>query len=179
MLHKLRQLGLYTNTGTPDTAYQVHVVAAPAEVAYSRTKKQPSCSGGGESDRRIPSTRPWQVYAIIHDDAGQRPDQPQGGTSGADRTSTMEAELVVAALAMKEAVFLCNMMLELGFDESFGSVSLYIDNTSTLHAAGNRTFTPRAKHIALSYFFVQELVEEGNISIHYVKSEDQLADLGN
>ena len=25
---------------------------------------------------------------------------------------------------------------------------------------------------------MQELVEEGNISIHYVKSEDQLADLG-
>ena len=55
---------------------------------------------------------------------------------------------------------------------------MYIENTSALHVAGNRTYIPRAKHIALRYyFFVQELVE-GKVSIHYVKSEDQLADLG-
>ena len=61
-------------------------------------------------------------------------------------------------------------MLELGFDESFGSMPLYIDNTSVLHVASNRTYSPRAKHIALSFFFVQELVEEGKVSIHYVKA---------
>ena len=93
---------------------------------------------------------------------------------------TMEAELVAAVLTIKEeAVFCSNMMSELGFGESFGSVPLHIDNTSALHIAGNRTYSPRAKHIALRYyFFVQELVEEGKVSIHYVKSEDQLADLG-
>ena len=81
------------------------------------------------------------------------------------------------ALAMTKAVFCSNMMLEIGFDDSFGSVPLYIDDTSALPVAGNRTYSPRSKHIALSYFFVQELVEEGKVSIHYVKSEDQLADL--
>ena len=50
MLHKLRQLGLYTNTGTPDTAHQLDAEAIPAEVAYTRTNTQPSCSGGGQSD---------------------------------------------------------------------------------------------------------------------------------
>ena len=103
----------------------------------------------------------------------------QVGLQGLTAQSTMEAELVAAALAMKEAVFCSNMVLELGFGESFGSVLLYIDNTSALHVAGNRTYSPRSKHIALRYFFVQELVEEGKVSIHYVKSEDQLADLGN
>ena len=43
--------------------------------------------------------------------------------------STMEAEMVAAALTMKEAVFCSNMMLELGFKEGFGRVPLYIDNT--------------------------------------------------
>ena len=92
---------------------------------------------------------------------------------------TMEAELVAAALAMKdEAVFCSNMMSKLGFYESFGSVSLHIDNTSALHIAGNRAYILRAKHIALRYyFFVQELVE-GKVSIHYVESEGQLANLG-
>ena len=63
--------------------------------------------------------------------------------------STMESELVAAALAMKETVFCSNMMLELGFNESFDSVPLYIDNTSALHIVGNRTYSPRSKHITL------------------------------
>ena len=83
----------------------------------------------------------------------------------------MEAELVAAALTTKEAVFSSNMMLELGFREGFGSVPLCIDNTSALHVAGNCTYSPRAKHIALRYFFVQELVEEGKVTIHFVKTQ--------
>ena len=92
---------------------------------------------------------------------------------------TMEAELVAVALTMKEEAVVCsNMMSELGFGESFGSVPLHIDNTSALYIADNCTYIPRAKHIALRYyFFMQELVE-GKVSIHYVKSEGQLTDLG-
>ena len=86
---------------------------------------------------------------------------------------------MAAALTMKEVVSCSNRMLELGFKEGFGSVPLYIDNTSALHDAGNRTYSPRAKHIAPRYFFVQELVEEGKIIIHFVKTqEDQIADFG-
>ena len=90
----------------------------------------------------------------------------------------MKAELVAAALTMKEAVLCSNIMLELGFKEEFGSVPLYTDNTSALHVARNRTYSPRAKHIVLRYFFVQELVEEGKIIINFVKTQDQIADLG-
>ena len=64
----------------------------------------------------------------------------------------MEAELVAAALTMKEVVFCSNTMLELGFNESVGSVPLYIDNASALHAVGNRTYSLRTKHTALRYF---------------------------
>ena len=88
------------------------------------------------------------------------------GLRGLTAQSTMEVELVVAALAMKEAVFCSKIMLELGLDESFGIVSLFIDNTSVLHVAGNCTYSPRAKYIALRYFFVQKLVKEGKVSIH-------------
>ena len=93
------------------------------------------------------------------------------GLQGLTVQSTVETELVAAALTTKEAVLCSNIMLELGFDESFGGVSLYINNTLALHVASNRTYSLRAKHIALSYFFVQEVGEKGNISI-------QLADLG-
>ena len=90
----------------------------------------------------------------------------------------MGAELVAAALTMNETILCSNMMLELGLKAGFGSVPVYIDITTALHVVGNRTYSPRAKHIALRYFFVQELVEEGKITIHFVKTQDQIADLG-
>ena len=46
-LHKMRTLGLYTNTDTSDTAHQLDDKAIAAEVAYTMTNTQPSCSGGG------------------------------------------------------------------------------------------------------------------------------------
>ena len=55
---------------------------------------------------------------------------------------------------------------------------LYIDNTSALHLTSKRTYSPRAKHIALRYFFAQDLVEEGKITIHFVLTQNQIADLG-
>ena len=70
------------------------------------------------------------------------------------------------------------MMLELCFKERFDSVPLYMYDTLALHVAGNRTYSPRAKHIALRYFCVQELVEEGKIATHFVKTQAQIADVG-
>ena len=89
----------------------------------------------------------------------------------------MEAEVVAAVPSMKEAEFCSNMMKELGFGTRF-DVTLYIDNISALHVAGNRTYSSRVKHVALRYFFIQDLVKEGRIDVKYMKTEDQLADVG-
>ena len=97
---------------------------------------------------------------------------------GLTAQSTTKTELVAAALTMKEAVFCSNMVKELNFGTRFDSVPLYLDNTSVLHVARSRTRSPRVKHVALRYFFVQELVREGRISVYYVKTEEQLADIG-
>ena len=101
------------------------------------------------------------------------------GLQGVTAQPTMEAELVAAALIMKEgAVLFSNMMLELDFDKCFGSVPLFIDNTLALHITGNRTYIPHAKHIALRYIFCVQKLVEGKVRIYYVESKDQLADLG-
>ena len=81
------------------------------------------------------------------------------GLQGLTAQSTMEPEFVVAALTMKEAEFCSNMMKELGFGTRFDNVSVYIDNTSTLHVAGSQTYSPRVKHVALRFVSVQELVK--------------------
>ena len=102
----------------------------------------------------------------------------KSGLQGPTAMSTMEAELVASALAMKEAVFCSNMLTELGFGKEFAQVPLYCDNTATLHALGNRSFSSRTKHIALRFFFIRELVTEGKISIQYIPTDDNPADIG-
>ena len=90
----------------------------------------------------------------------------------------VQADLVAAALTMKEAVFCFNIMVELGFEKRFSTMPFYLDNTLTLHVPGNRTHFPWAKHVALMrYCFVQKLVEESKITVHYVNTQDQHADM--
>ena len=90
---------------------------------------------------------------------------------GLTAQSTTEAELVAAGLSMKEAVLCSNIMLELGFDDSFGSVPLDIDNTSAKHVTGNHTYSPRAKHIALKYVFFVQKTGGGGRSQHPLRQE--------
>ena len=102
----------------------------------------------------------------------------KSGLQGLTAMSTMEAELVASALAMKEAVLFSNMLTALGFGENFAKVPLYCDNTATLHALGNRSFSSRTKHIALRFFFIRELVSEGRIFIHYIPTDINPSDIG-
>lgn len=102
----------------------------------------------------------------------------KSGLQSLTAMSSMEAELVASALAMKECVFCSNMMKELGFKQQFEQVSLHIDNTATLHVIGNQAYSSRTKHIALRYFYIRELVKDGAISLHSISTELQLADIG-
>ena len=101
----------------------------------------------------------------------------KGGLLGLTAQATMDADVVAAALAMKEGVFCSNMMKELGFGTRFDSVPLLFDNTSALHVAGNRTYSSRFTHVALRYI-IPELAKEGRITVKYVKTESQLAGIG-
>lgn len=61
----------------------------------------------------------------------------------------MEAELVAAAMDMKEAVFCSNTMPQAGLGAPFNSVPAHIDNTAAPHVAPNRTYSGRINHVAL------------------------------
>lgn len=92
--------------------------------------------------------------------------------------SSIEVKFVTAALTMKITMSCFNMMVEVGFKKGLSSVPLCRNNTSTLHVTGNRIYSPRAKNVALRYFFVQDLVQEGKITIHCVNTHNQFTDLG-
>ena len=111
-------------------------------------------------------------------DRSRAPVSFESGVQSLTAMSTMKADLVASALAMKEVVFGSNKMTELGFGKEFVQVPLHIDNTATLRVIGNRAFTSRTKHFALRFFYIRELVKENKITTHYISTENQLADVG-
>ena len=128
---------------TTRCCYQLDGEAVPAEVAYTRSNTQPSCSGVGESDCVLQRGHDKLTlsYIVTLTDALTI---FKVGLQGLTAPSTTEAELVAAALAMEdEAVFCSNTMSGLGFGESFASVPLHIDNPAALYIASNRIYIPR------------------------------------
>lgn len=93
-------------------------------------------------------------------------------------TSTTEAEYIAASTAVKEILWLRQLLIDIDESEiSAESVPLFMDNQSAIKLIKNPVFHKRTKHIDVRYHFIREKYEDGSISIKYVKSEEQLADI--
>ncbi|CAM9264784.1 unnamed protein product [Laminaria digitata] len=96
---------------------------------------------------------------------------------GLTAQSTIEAELVAVTLGMK-AVYCAGMMKSAAALGSVLCVPTHIGNTSAFHVTGNKTYSPRVKHVALRFFYVREIIQECKISIHHVPTELNMTDMG-
>lgn len=89
--------------------------------------------------------------------------------------STTEAEYVSASEAAKEAVWLYRLFNEIVVLKSVPK--LLVDNESAIKLAKNPEFHKRSKHIDLRYHFVREKVSEKSLSIAFVGTDCQAADV--
>lgn len=90
--------------------------------------------------------------------------------------STTEAEYVAAAAAAKEAIWLRKLLNDLGCLPVTATV-LRVDNQSAIRLIKNPEFHKRTKHIDIKHHYVRETVESGEISVEYVPTDQQLADI--
>jgi hypothetical protein len=90
--------------------------------------------------------------------------------------STVEAEYVAVSEASREAMWLRNLLQELGFKQS-RSTLLNCDNKGAIRLALNPGTHQRTKHIDIKHHFIRELVENGTVELQYVESGRQLADV--
>ncbi|KMQ87972.1 copia protein [Lasius niger] len=97
-------------------------------------------------------------------------------TAPENRNATTEAEYVAASSAAKEAVWLRNLLDEIGYRCDSTTV-LYVDNQSAIKIAKNPEFHERIKHIDVRYHHIREIVENAVIQVLYVPSEMQKADI--
>lgn len=56
-------------------------------------------------------------------------------------------------------------------------ISIYCDSKSYVRIFHNPLQHSKTKHIMLRYHFIKNHVEDGNVKVHFVGSEDQLADI--
>ena len=89
--------------------------------------------------------------------------------------STVESVLQALSYGAREAVYLSNFLVELGF-KTFSSVPINSDSTGALSVAGNAMFSSRTKHITIRFFFVRELTKRNKITLHHKPTQQMLAD---
>jgi hypothetical protein len=90
--------------------------------------------------------------------------------------SSCEAEFLALSEAVKEALWLRQILIELGinFDDP---VTIYVDNQAAIALSKNAVQHQRSKHIDIRYFRVRDEVEQGRIAVIYVPTGENTADL--
>jgi len=88
--------------------------------------------------------------------------------------STTEAEYMALCQAIREAIWLRQMLAELGIQT--GKIPVNADNKSAIALGRNPEFHKRSKHIDVQYHFVREKVQSGQIDIPYLPTAQMVAD---
>ena len=77
--------------------------------------------------------------------------------------STMEAEYMALAEAIKEAIWLKSLFTELSQEQD--DFVVHCDSQSTIHLSKDQMFHERTKHIDVRYHFICEVIACGNIQV--------------
>lgn len=89
--------------------------------------------------------------------------------------STTEAEYMAVCDGAKEAVWLRQLLKDIGC-EQVGATQLFVDNQSAIRLVRNPEMHHKTKHIDVRLHFIRNLNEENVIDVEYIQTEKQLAD---
>jgi hypothetical protein len=92
-------------------------------------------------------------------------------------TSSTEAELIAAVTAAKLAKYLRSILIELGFPPLSPTV-LYEDNEATMAMINENRPTPRARHVDIQFFAIQEWRQQGHLIVRRIPTTINIADGG-
>ena len=88
--------------------------------------------------------------------------------------STAEAEYMALCETLKEAVYLQQLLEEIGLKAL--PVTIYEDNQPCIHIASNPVTSNRSKHIAVRYHYVREVISNGKVQVLYKSTQEMVAD---
>lgn len=161
-----REVGLVFGSRNGDTALESRGHAAPLQVDVCAYADADWANNKG--DRR--SITGW--VGKLNGDAISWASKKQRTVA----LSTCEAELYAEAAAIQEVLWLRGLLKELGMGTRVGS-TVYGDNQSAIAVTKNGIKGERTKHIDIKYHFVTETVERGDVTLKWVPTTEQHADI--
>ncbi|KAJ7528089.1 hypothetical protein O6H91_16G083400 [Diphasiastrum complanatum] len=90
--------------------------------------------------------------------------------------SSTESEYIAASQATKEAIWLRNLLSDIGLNQ-YAPTILFCDNQSAIALSANPRFHSRSKHIELKYHFVISKVLNEKVRLQYCRTQDMTADV--
>jgi transposase InsO family protein len=90
--------------------------------------------------------------------------------------STVEAEYMATAEAVKEAMWWRSFLGELGLDVS-QPTPLFSDNQGSIHLAKNSDHHARTKHIDVKYHLIRQELVKGTVTLNHVSTQHNIADI--
>ncbi|GJU27675.1 hypothetical protein Tco_1166296 [Tanacetum coccineum] len=93
-----------------------------------------------------------------------------------DRKSTSaKAEYVAAAGCCASIIWMKSQLIN--YDIHYKMVPIFCDNTSAIVISNNPVLHSRTKHIDIRYHFIRDHILKGDIELHFIPTEYQLADI--
>ena len=90
-------------------------------------------------------------------------------------TLTAKAEYIAAGSCCAQILWMKNQLQDYGL--SYSKIPIYCDNQSAIAMIGNPVQHSLTKHSSIRYHFIREHIMEGTIELHFVPTDQQLADI--
>ena len=91
--------------------------------------------------------------------------------------STTEAEYAALGDGVKEALFVKGVLSFTIPSISENCIKVFVDNNAAISLANNPLSSARTKHIDMRFHFIRELTRSKTISVEYVPTKEQRADI--
>ncbi|GJY16480.1 retrovirus-related pol polyprotein from transposon TNT 1-94 [Tanacetum coccineum] len=89
--------------------------------------------------------------------------------------SSAKAEYVVAAGCCAQVLWIKSQLAD--YDVLYDKVPIFCDNTSAISISNNPVLHSRTKHTDIRYHFIRDYILKGDIELHFVPTDLQLADI--
>ncbi|GKE13434.1 retrovirus-related pol polyprotein from transposon TNT 1-94 [Tanacetum coccineum] len=117
----------------------------------------------------LTTSRPDLVFAVCM--CARLLGYPQKSTA----ISTTKAEYIAMSGCCAQILWMRSQLMDYGF--AFNNIPLYCDNRSAITLCCNNVQHSWSKHIDIRHHFIREQVENVLVSLYFVKTDYQLADI--
>jgi hypothetical protein len=88
----------------------------------------------------------------------------------------MKAVYITVTQGMHDALWYWHLLSNFSYPMHDPTI-IYIDNQLAIAIAQNKRFSEQTKHIEVGHHFIHEKLEDGSITLEYILTDCQLADI--